>query len=91
MVISQDHRLFLNEEFVATLTLDQEEETKDFWGILSGATSLFSTFVSHEFGGHLASWMWQQDQRQHLVACGKESYQVNMGTSCILKIPFLNF
>ena len=33
--------------------LDQEEETKDFWGVLSGATSLFSTFVSHEFGGHL--------------------------------------
>eukprot|EP00434_Breviolum_minutum_P017688 symbB.v1.2.015613.t1/scaffold1172.1/size134038/10 len=31
---------------------DEEEETKDFWGVLSGATSLFSTFVSHEFGGY---------------------------------------
>ena len=38
--------------------LDQEEETKDFWGVLSGATSLFSTFVSHEFGGDLVKiWM----------------------------------
>lgn len=56
--------------------LDQEEETKDFWGVLSGATSLFSTFVSHEFGGHLVMRLVR------LVVKVIQSYQ--LGTSCIM-------
>lgn len=31
---------------------DEEEETKDIWGIMHGAASLFATFVNHEFGGY---------------------------------------
>ena len=37
------------------LSSEQEEETKDIWGILHGAASLFSTFVNHEFGGRLVA------------------------------------
>lgn len=45
--------------------LSQEEETKDIWGIMHGAASLFATFVNHEFGGRLVAdgrCLWHQQK-----------------------------
>ncbi|CAL1173771.1 unnamed protein product [Cladocopium goreaui] len=38
-----------------------EEETKDIWGIMHGAASLFATFVNHEFGGRLVADGYSKD------------------------------